>query len=428
MKLFAALSLLIASQAAHALGVDKAIDTALTNSHELKTAHYQTLSAQEGQTIANSKFLPKLSLGGQHIFSEHWMELELAFNGAQVVVPSIQPYTDVGAQATWEIFSGFETINESAAARANAEAALHSEKRTEERLRAGVRTLFFRALGTQVLVDVADQNLKTLEGHLQDVNARVRSGVSTRFDTLRVEVQIEEARTEKIAAEAQVAIARARLFSALALPDQGERLEGDLPSDFSRFDLAKLSLDHLQREDRVANQLRVTAAERAARASKAHWLPKISLFGQHEFYNNYNHSIWEDDAHFKTQSIFGVRFSWNLFDGGADVAAQRQAAYTQLIANEKLKQFDEDVPAEFEESKRRFEYDILNFKAKQASVKKAEEAVRLARGGLRAGTRTNTEVLDAVVDLNRAKASLVKSQVDAVDALGTLELTLGRTL
>jgi outer membrane protein TolC len=431
MKVFALFVLAAVSlhaNSARALSVEKAVDAALANSHELKAAHYQTLSAREGQTIAGSGFLPKLNLGGQHLFAEHFMELELLFGGTNVVVPSIQPYTDLSAQATWEIFSGFQTVNEVAAARANAEAAVHSERRAAERVRANVRTLFYRALGTQVLVDVADQNLKTLEGHLQDVGARVRSGVSTRFDTLRVEVQLEEARTEKFAAEAQVSVARARLFSALATPDTGEPLDGALPTEFSRFDLTKLSIENLQREDRVTNQLRITAAERTANAAKAHWLPKVSLFGLHEYYNNYNHAIWEDDEHFKTQSIFGVRFSWNLFDGGADVAAQRQSAYNELIANERLKEFDEEVPAEFEESKRRFEYDMINFKAKQASVKKAEEAVRLARGGLRAGTRTNTEVLDAVVDLNRAKASLVKSQVDAIDALGTLELTLGRTL
>lgn len=421
-------TLFFAAAQAQAIDVNKAIDTALSNSHELKSAHYETLSAREGKTIANAGFLPRVSLGGQHIFAEHWMELELLFAGADVIVPSIQPYTDVGIQANWEVFSGFETINQSAAARANADAAFHSEKRTEERLRANVRSLFFKALGTQVLVDVADQNMKTLEGHLQDVNARVRSGVSTRFDTLRVEVQLDEARTEKLAAEAQVAVARAKLYDALGIGDDGGRLEGELPTDFSKYDTSKLKIENLQREDRVAQALRVTEAEKMARASMAHWMPKISIFGSHEYYNNYNHAIWEDDEHYKTQSIFGVRFAWNLFDGGADVAAQRRAAYNELIANEKLKQFDQDVPAEFEESRRRFEYDIINFKAKQSSVKKAEEAVRLARGGLRAGTRTNTEVLDAVVDLNRAKAAQVKSQVDAIDALGVLELTLGHSL
>jgi outer membrane protein TolC len=422
------LSCLLAAGPAVALDLGRATDIALANSHELKSMHYQTLAAQEGETIADAGYLPRVTLGGQHVFAEHWMELELLFGGQDVIVPSIQPYTDVGLQANWEIFSGFQTTNQAAAARANTQAAVHGERRAEERLRATIRTLFYRALGSQVLVDVADQNLKTLEGHLQDVNARVRSGVSTRFDTLRVEVQIEEARTEKIAAESQVAVQRARFYEALGVADDGARLDGELPTDFTRYETSKLTLAHLQREDRLAQQERVTEAERLAKASKAHWLPRISLFGTHEFYNNYNHSIWDEDEHFKTQSIFGVRFSWNLFDGGADLAAQKQAALNQLVAKERLAQFDNDVPAEFEESKRRFEYDVINFKAKQSSVKKAEEAVRLARGGLRAGTRTNTEVLDAVVDLNRAKAAVVKSQVDAIDALGTLELTLGHAL
>ncbi|MNL85200.1 hypothetical protein D3C87_2134340 [compost metagenome] len=54
--------------------------------------------------------------------------------------------------------------------------------------------------------------------------------------------------------------------------------------------------------------------------------------------------------------------------------------------------------------------------------------MRLAHGALRAGALTNTEVLDAVLDLNRAKASAVRAQIDAVEALGSLELALGHSI
>lgn len=58
----------------------------------------------------------------------------------------------------------------------------------------------------------------------------------------------------------------------------------------------------------------------------------------------------------------------------------------------------------------------------------AEEAVRLAQGAVRVGTRTNTDVLDAMVELNRAKASLVKAQIDSIDSLGSVELAVGLLL
>ena len=120
--------------------------------------------------------------------------------------------------------------------------------------------------------------------------------------------------------------------------------------------------------------------------------------------------------------------SWNLFDGGASLASQRQAALANKIADERVARFDQNMPVAVEEAKRRFSYDVINYNAKLSSIRKAEEAVRLAKGGVKAGTRTNTEVLDAVMDLNRAKASAVKSQIDAVEALGQLELSLGYAL
>jgi outer membrane protein TolC len=54
--------------------------------------------------------------------------------------------------------------------------------------------------------------------------------------------------------------------------------------------------------------------------------------------------------------------------------------------------------------------------------------VRLATLGLKAGTRTHTEVLDAELELFRARAGVIKAQADAMEAFINLELSLGEPL
>jgi outer membrane protein TolC len=279
-----------------------------------------------------------------------------------------------------------------------------------------------------MLVGVAEENLKALETHLADVTSRVKSGVSTRFDSLRVEVQIEEAKTEKIAADDAAAISRARLFEAIGIADDGKPLEGKMPDDFSKIDLSKAKLESIAREDRAAQVSEVEAMHDMSKASLAHWAPQVTLFGSQEWYNNINTSITEDDSRFKPDYLVGVMLSWNLFDGGASQASARQARLNEEAAKEKLAELDTSIPVGLDEAKRRLEYNVANYKAKLVSIRKAEESVRLARSGFRAGTRTNTEILDAVIDMNRVRASLVKSQVDAIDALGALELAVGSSL
>jgi len=63
-------------------------------------------------------------------------------------------------------------------------------------------------------------------------------------------------------------------------------------------------------------------------------------------------------------------------------------------------------------------YDASAYTARLSSIRKAEERARLARGGLRAGISTNIEVLDAMGDLNSAKAYVVKTQIDMNEAHG----------
>lgn len=418
---------LIVPLAAHALTLEEATRSSAENSHELKQIRLSTESADWSRRKAFAGFLPKLELTGRHLFQEQFEVLEIEFGGSTFAMPAIQPYSSLGLTASWEIFGGFDSTNQFRAATLAREAGEHRLKHAEEKNRVAVRSLFFRALGSQILVEVAEQNIATLEGHLKDINSRVRSGVSTKYDGLRAEVQLEEARTDKVAAESNVAVARARLFEAVGRADDGLPLIGKLPDDF-RIAVEKIKVQDATREDRLAQVRTVEAQERSAAAAKAHWMPKVSVFGNEEWYNNSNHYISEDGERFGNAYMLGVQLRWNLFDGGASLASQRLAEIEKQIANEKLAQFDQAAPVDLEESKRRLNYNLINFRAKLGSIRKAEEAVRLARGGLRAGTRTNTEVLDAVVDLNRAKAASIKSQVEAIEALGQLELTVGHSL
>ncbi len=413
---------------AHALTLDEAVKYATESSHEIKELRFDYESADWKVKKALSGFLPKLDLEGRHLFKEKFQELDFTMGGVSFTMPVRQPYSILGLNASLNLFDGFRTTNEFSAAKLEKQAAENRLKRAIEQKQAEIRTLFYKALGSQVLVEVANQNIQTLESHMNDVNARIRSGVSTRFDFLRVEVQLEDAKTEKVAAENNVAIARSKLIESIGIADDEKPLVGDLPDEFIRLDLAKVTFQIEDRADRAALIASRDQTEKLVAAAKSHWLPTFSLFGNYEWYNNLNSSITEEDAKFKNAYAVGFKLSWNLFDGGGSYARQQQSLVTKKIAEERLAKLDESLAVSLDEIKRRLIYDITNYKTKLSSIKKAEEAVRLAKGGLRAGARTNTEILDAVLDLNRTKAAMVRSKIDAIEALGLLELAVGHAL
>lgn len=426
--IFIFISLFLTNTQLFALSLEEAYKQASLESHEIKTLQLEVQAAGWSETKAYSQFLPKLDLVGSRLLDNRFMEIETNISGMNFISKAIQPYTLIGVTSSLSLFSGFRSINELDAARYEKEVAEQRLARAQEKKRTEIRSLFYRALGSELLVQVAEQNIHTLEEHLNEMSSRVRSGVSTRFDVLRTEVQLEDAKSEKILAENNVNNDRAKLFEALGKSDDKTPLVGALPENFEQINLSQLQIQEQNRSDRAALIAEQARNQKLAQAAKAHWLPQISLYGNYDWYNNINTTISGSDAKYKPEYAVGIKLTWNIFDGGFSYASQKQAQIRNDITNQQLAKMDLNIPATLEESKRLFTYHTHNYKAKLSSIRKAEEAVRLARGGLKAGTRTNTEVLDAVVDLNKAKASAIKSQLEAIEAIGQLELSLGYKL
>jgi len=119
--------------------------------------------------------------------------------------------------------------------------------------------------------------------------------------------------------------------------------------------------------------------------------------------------------------------SWTLFDA-ANIARVREASAQQAQAERAAEVVIGTAPLDFETWRRRFLSNMSLYRARTHAIESASESVRLARISYEAGSRTSTEVLDAELDLFRARAGVVRAQVDSAEALINLELALGHRL
>jgi outer membrane protein TolC len=266
-----------------ALDLNTAQQTALENSPQIKNLKIDSAGAGWEKRRAFAGFLPKIDIDGRHLTSERFEELEVPFSGQVFVMPAIQPYSSLGVSASINLFNGFKDLNKWQGADLASAAAENRLAFATEQTKAQVRNLFYRALGSQILVDVAEQNIKTLESHLSDFKSREKYGASTRYDSLRVEVQLEEARTEKTAAENNVTGARQKLFESLGIADDGSLLQGVLPEDFSQINPDTISLRLESRSDRSALMAERDRRDRLSAAATSHWWPEVSFFGNYEW-------------------------------------------------------------------------------------------------------------------------------------------------
>jgi outer membrane protein TolC len=418
-----------ASASKDAISLSESLSLAHKSSPELRKAELKTDAVGWDRLEAISEHLPHLTLRGTHFFGAKYAVLGVLFEGNSVQFPSAFPQSDVQLEASILLFDGLSSINRYRAARYESDAAelelSHLKFKVDER----VKVKFYQTLAAQELAKVADQNIEALEQHLKLAQVSEHVGVSTKVDVLRIESQLEEAQADKILTSDQIEISKQELLEVLGIEKDERPLDGTLPTLESMSLPANLALDVSQREDVQALSKRESAQDRLSASANAFWSPKIYLFGTEQFYKygNFDPKVLPNDS-FQNAYAFGLRVTWNLFDGGAYLAKKGRADDTSKIAAENYRQAMISSPHEFEVWKRKFIYNKALYLARKRAVEKSSESVRLASLGVRAGTKTHSETLDAELELFRARAGVIRAQMDALEAWANLELALGHRI
>ncbi len=367
--------------------------------------------------------IPTLAISANHAFDLKYQVIDINLQGNNVSFPAIYPYTQATLGAYWTVFDGFKTINSYSAAKLTSEAAHLEFSRTALTVEDEVRLKFYEALAADQLAEVPEQNVKTLEDHLNSVKTLLGHGNATRFELLRVQVQLEEAVPEKLSAVDNGITARRALASAMGMETDERPLKGSLPEYKSTDVVQKLVWGENDRADLTALRRRAEAADKVYEASLSTFLPKVSFAAERQYYNNDSPALGDP---YKDAYSIGVQLQWNLFDGGASIARQQEMIYQRTQAEAATTEARLKAPNEFDAWKRKFLYSTVLFSAKKRAIEAAEESVRLAKVGVQAGTRTHTDLLDAELDLFRARAGAVRAQLESAEAYINLELALGR--
>jgi outer membrane protein TolC len=373
-----------------------------------------------------SGFLPTVSVGAQRVFDKQYLLTDIQFPGSPTTtsIPQIIPTTTYSLTANWLIFDGFANVERFESAKAFEGSAKADADWTKFQAEREVILLYYQALASKVLRQVAEQNAKALEDHLSEAKLFKRAGITTNFDLLRVEVQLSESQSEVLNSKDSETVSLLRLGDLTNVDYSAREISGELPILEPTL-VAGVQLG--TRKDIESLEKHVEGLEEAADAEGKHWLPKVSLFAQLQRYNNRTDALVNNDD-FRDARTVGVQLSWPLFDGFADVARTGVAKEREHQSEYSLMQARTKMRTDLEYWKRKFIYYTTVYRSRSSDVAKSTESVRLAREGRKVGARTSTELLDAESELFRSRAGLVNSQIGAIEALVGLELASGRQL
>jgi len=294
-----------------------------------------------------------------------------------------------------------------------------------------VRVAYYDILlaAQQIIVQEASVNL--LRKELEDATRRFEAGTVPRFNVLRAEVEVANARPKLIRAKNSHRIAKNNLANLLGyhvptnvweeIPLQltakleAEPYEIDLPAAVAQALERRPELGVLRKAERLRKEEILMA--------KGGYKPSLELFAGYGARNTrFRDDFLQDVAGFNA----GIQLNWDIFDGRLTKGKIQQAEALHERAVVDLDDTTRRVELEVRTAYSNFIEAQEVLESQKKVQEQAEEALRLASSRAEAGTGTQLDVLNAQTSLTEARTTQSQALHDYAVARARLERAIGQ--
>jgi outer membrane protein TolC len=246
---------------------------------------------------------------------------------------------------------------------------------------------YLQIIAQRRLVEVSERARDAAKAHYEFAHSRFAGGVGNRLDEVRAAQEV--ATDDSQLAAAQGGLIRAREALGVLLGVDGPLDAADDPALGDPPQLATALEDARKRSDVVAQQARVTAADRVVRDNWKDYSPYLVALGQ-PFYQN-PPTLTTPQTGWQAQLVLTLP----LYDGGLRYG---QAQERDALADQAKIQLDATLRQARSEVRTAFDVMKKNddaLKSARDAAALAKEALDLAIIAYRGGATTNLEVTDA---------------------------------
>ncbi|HWE29690.1 MAG TPA: TolC family protein [Polyangia bacterium] len=409
-----------ASFAEERLTVDDAVKLALKGNYRLLTVEKRALGGHDVALSVGARLLPAVRLTEEY---QHW-DCPFAIGFASMPITSgclSNPMTQIVARSqntnnfaavidqplVGLLHTGFDY----AAQRSTAKATDAGSKVTEAQVVQTVRTIYLQYFEARALEDIAAASAAELADEVTVAQARLKAGVITNADLLRVSVAQANARQQQIAAHTQAVVAKANLLDTIGLRADAAV---ELAEPTSLLTMAARPLPDVvaateqaesKRPEVAQAELTARAADHARKARYLQLLPEVDAEGGY---------VRTDGQLFAPpdQWFVGLRASWNIWEWGASFFQARAASWQAEASLLERDNERRQVALEVQTTKAQSEAAAVSVDVAQQTIGSAKEAYRVTQALLQAGSATTTDLLDSQAAFLTARLNLARAQYE----------------
>lgn len=400
---------------ANAATIFEAMGSAYTNNPTLQAQRAYLRAVDENVAIAKSGFRPTLALEGSYSDSH-------IHNEKQPVTPDGYDES-VSAVVSQPIFNGFSTWNTVKAADNTVKAEQSNLYNVEQQILLEASTAYLNVVRDESIVELQVNNEKLLKKRMEETKERFNVGEVTRTDVAQAEARYSQARSDRIAAEGNLAASKAIYVQVIGQePDKLEEPVG-IAEMFPKSMEEAISYARENNYGLKAAKSNLNASIYTVSANKGALLPQVNF--EASAVRGQTRDLETQDP--ETNSFtWGVNMTVPLYDAGENRARIRQSKYQKWQAQEAVLEAEREMMSSVSSN---WEYMVSN-QAKIASVKDQIKAYAIALDGVQQeealGNRTVLDVLDAYQYLLNSNVEEVEARRDYYVSGMQLLLSMGK--
>lgn len=290
-----------------------------------------------------------------------------------------------------------------------------------------VHQRYFGYLKEVQLQAVYEEATKSSEEQLKRTESMYEIGSVAQGDVFRARTQNGQDRINLITQKNLVNSARNFLNVAMGRPADTELNIVDIEDEpqFRDYNLEEVIRVASEKNPELQSvQFEMKRAQLGKRVARSAFLPSFSIGGNYSRSHNEFNRVYSDFSKNWSGSV-GLSMRLNLFNGFADQANVEREALNYNIAQEDYQNRLRNLRLEAEQA-------LLSLQAWKeiAAINKdnlvsAQEDLRLAQERYRVGAGTLLDIINAQVNVTRAKSTLVRSKYDSKIAYAQLQATMG---
>ena len=268
---------------------------------------------------------------------------------------------------------------------------------------------------------MAEANVKYTEGLKEQVETRAQLGDAAAVDVLPVEAQLATAQVNLLSAKNTVQTSSLSLESGMGLAptvgfdvqDVGTVAEPELGILQEYVKQAEAS-----RPDLTATKAGTGSARASVRSARINLWPRPTITGQ------YQRQVSGGFTTSGTQIVGG--FVFDLFNGGANRAAYREAQALQLNAQQQEQQTYKDIQMEVEVAYLNLTSSKERLAAAQTGLNAAQKNYDVQKERYNQGLAITLDLLNAELQLITAQTNEVQARYDYYTAISQMDYAVGR--